>query len=490
MKQNRNLKIHSVGYNFIMNAVLKLSAFLFPLITFPYVSRVLGPEGNGKIAFAVSVVYYFTVVASLGIPTYGIRACAQYRNDKKALSRTVQELLIISSVLTVVSYLALFAAVLLIPRLRENWVLIAVCSSSLVLTTMGVEWFYQAIEQYDYITVRNLSFKLLSVVMMFLWVRRAEDFILYAGIQVLGTVGSNVLNLIRLREYITLRPVGNYHLGPHLKAAASFFLLTVAATVYTNLDTVMLGFISGDTEVGFYTAAVKMKNILVSAVTALGAVLLPRASFYIQQGKKAEFRQITDKAFRFTFLAALPLSAYCILQATEIITLLSDTEYLGAVPAMIAITPTILLIGLSQITGIQILVPLGLEKYTILSTAAGAVTDLVLNALLIPTYGALGAAIGTLVAEAVVLGVQVFFLRKSEYLRQDSRDLLKILVSTAVATGALALFAYAVPIGSVLMRLCCTAALFFGIYGSLLLVLKESLVSQYVHKFLKRLQHT
>lgn len=490
MKQNRNLKIHSVGYNFIMNAVLKLSAFLFPLITFPYVSRVLGPEGNGKIAFAVSVVYYFTVVASLGIPTYGIRACAQYRDDKKALSRTVQELLIISSVLTVVSYLALFAAVLLIPRLRENWVLIAVCSSSLVLTTMGVEWFYQAIEQYDYITIRNLSFKLLSVVMMFLWVRRAEDFILYAGIQVLGTVGSNVLNLIRLREYITLRPVGDYHFKPHLKAAASFFLLTVAATVYTNLDTVMLGFISGDTEVGFYTAAVKMKNILVSAVTALGAVLLPRASFYIQQGKKAEFQQITVKAFRFTFLAALPLSAYCILQATEIITFLSDTEYLGAVPAMIAITPTILLIGLSQITGIQILVPLGLEKYTIFSTAAGAVTDLALNALLIPTYGALGAAIGTLVAEAVVLGVQVFFLRKSEYIRQDPQDLLKILVSAAVSSGALVVFARFVPIGSVLMRLCCTAVLFFGTYGILLLVLKESLVSQYVHKFLKKLRHT
>ena len=152
MSGEKEIKIHSIKYNFIMNAILKMSSFLFPLITFPYISRILGPEGNGKVSFASSVVYYFTVVASLGIPTYGIRICTRYRDDKEKLSRTVHELLMINSVLTVLSYVVLVILTVCVPRLRGDWKLLLVSSVTLVLSSMGVEWFYQAIEQYAYIT--------------------------------------------------------------------------------------------------------------------------------------------------------------------------------------------------------------------------------------------------------------------------------------------------------------------------------------------------
>ena len=208
MKKENDIKIHSVKYNFLMNIILKMSSFVFPLITFPYISRVLGPE----VAFATSVVYYFSIFAALGIPTYGIRKCAQCRDNKEKLTKTVHELLILGSILTIIAYIVLVICVCFMPKLRNNANIIFITSLTLILSNVGVEWFYQAIEQYDYITIRNLLFKIISIVLMFLFVKRPEDYIVYAGIQVLGTVGSNILNLFRLRKYIPMKMGDNYDL--------------------------------------------------------------------------------------------------------------------------------------------------------------------------------------------------------------------------------------------------------------------------------------
>lgn len=474
---NQTPRIHSVKYNFLMNAILRMSSFLFPIITFPYVSRVLHADGTGRAAFATSVIYYFTIFASLGIPTYGIRACARCRDDKEKLSRTVHELLMIGTALTVIAYALMATLVFAVPRLRAETALLFVSSATLILTNVGVEWFYQAIEQYDYITYRNLAFKAISIALIFIFVRDAKDLVIYAGIQVLGTVGSNILNLIRLRRYILIRPLGHYHPVRHLRPSLTFFMLTVAATVYTNLDAVMLGFMATDTELGYYNAAVKMKNILVSVVSALGTVLLPRAAYYIQQKKMAEYKRIIDASFRAVTLIALPLMAYCMLRATDIICFLAGDEYRPAASAMVAITPTILLIGLSNITGIQILVPLSKEKYTTWSTVLGAGVDVVLNAMLIPRYGALGAAIGTLVAETSVLLAQLFFLRRSEYIRQPLAAFGRMVLAVGCACAAVAVCGRFVVLQSSFLNVLWSGALFFGVYGGLLLVTKEPLVA-------------
>ena len=286
------------------------------------------------------------------------------------------------------------------------------------------------------------------------------------------------LNLIKLRKYIPVKIDGKYNLKQHLKPSMMFFLMTIAATIYTNLDTVMLGFMENSIQVGYYNAAVKMKNILTSVVSALGAVLLPRVSYYIEKGMYEEYRKTLNKSIKVVLLISLPLMLYCMIEARDVLLFLSGKQYLPALSAMVVIMPTILLIGISNVTGIQILVPLGLEKYTIVSTVIGAIVDVILNSLLIPQYGAMGAAVGTLIAEVSVLIVQIYFLRKIKYVDIINKDWIKIILATMIALIGMRVIDKIVFIDIVLLRLFYTSAIFFGIYILALIVLKEEIVQE------------
>jgi O-antigen/teichoic acid export membrane protein len=314
---------HSLKLNFVMNAILTMSSFIFPLISYPYVSRILLPEGTGKVSFATSLIAYFIMFAQLGIPTYGVRACSRVRDDRQALTRTAQELLIINLIMTALSYTALFLALLFVPRLRAERTLYLLVSLSMIFNTIGMEWLYKALEQYTYITVRSIVFKIVALIAMFVLIHSREDYVIYGGITILASSASGICNFVHARRFISLRPVGGYRFRPHLKAVAVFFAMACASTVYTNLDTVMLGFMTSDETVGYYNAAVRIKSILVSIVTSLGAVLLPRASYYVERGEMDRFRQITRKALNFVFLAAVPMMIYFMVFARQGIFLLS-----------------------------------------------------------------------------------------------------------------------------------------------------------------------
>lgn len=479
MAQKKSLKL-----NFVMNAILTMSAFIFPLISFPYVSRILLPEGTGKVSFATSLIAYFTMFAQLGIPTYGVRACARVRDDRIALTRTAQELLIINLVMTAFSYGVLVLSLLFVPRLRAERTLYLLVSLSMLFNTLGMEWLYKALEQYTYITIRSIVFKLVALVAMFALIHSKEDYVIYGGITIFASSASGMMNFIHARKFISLRPVGGYHFKPHLSAVAVFFAMACASTVYTNLDTVMLGFMTSDETVGYYNAAVRIKSILVSIVTSLGAVLLPRASYYVEHGEMDRFRQITRKALNFVFLAAVPMMVYFILFARQGIYLLSGENYAGSVIPMQWIMPTLLFIGLSNVLGIQILVPLGRERAVLWSIVAGAAVDVVLNVLLIPSYGAAGAAAATSAAELVVLAVQFVVLG------QEAREAFaavfygKQLAALAVAIAASAW----VPVlgwGS-FPTLLLSSALFFSCYLGMLLILKETLLLELLEQLFKK----
>lgn len=479
MLQKKSLKL-----NFVMNAILTMSSFIFPLISFPYVSRILLPVGTGKVSFATSLITYFTMFAQLGIPTYGVRACAKVRDDKQALTRTAQELLIINLVMTALSYAALILALVFVPRLRQERALYLLVSLSMLFTTFGMEWLYKALEQYTYITIRSIVFKVVAIVAMFALIHSQEDYVIYGGITIFASSASGIFNFFHSRRFISLKPVGRYRFKPHLKAVAVFFAMACASTVYTNLDTVMLGFMTSDETVGYYNAAVRIKSILVSIVTSLGAVLLPRASYYVEHGEMDQFRKITRKALNFVFLAAVPMMLYFILFAREGIFLLSGENYVGSIIPMQWIMPTLLFIGLSNVLGIQILVPLGREKVVLWSIIAGAVTDVVLNVLLIPQFGASGAAAATSVAELVVLVVQFVVLGQEARTAFGAVSYWKLLVALVVAVG----LSFWVPIlgwGSFLTLLL-SAALFFGSYLAVLLVLKETLIQELLKQLLKK----
>lgn len=479
--QQKSLKL-----NFIMNAILTMSSFLFPLITFPYVSRILLPIGTGKVSFANSVVTYFVMISQLGIPTYGIRACAIVRNDEEKLKKTVYELFLINVVMSILAYIVFFVALIYVPRLRAERTLFLITGTLIFFNTIGVEWLYKALEQYTYITVRSIIFKFIALIAMFALVHDVDDYVIYGGISIFAASASNAFNFIRLRKIIGKKKVSQLNFKQHFKPVFTFFIISCATTIYTNLDNVMLGFMKDDVEVGYYNAATKIKNILVSIVTSLGTVLMPRASYYLQNGMEDEFYKLSKKAIKFVFLAATSMMIYFMLFAREGVLFLSGEAFEGAILPMMIVMPTLLFIGLTNIMGIQMLVPMGREDAVMISTFAGAIVDLILNAIAIPILGASGAAIGTLVAEFVVLIVQLIYLRKDVAFLYNGQSYLKLLI--ALIAAFIAGCAVKLLISGIFIKLVISAMLFFGVYALILYILKEEIVTENVNKVIQMIK--
>lgn len=482
-------KPQSIKYNFVMNTILTVSTVLLPLITFPYVARVLLVEANGKISFATSVINYFLMFSSLGVPVYGIRACARVRDDKTELSRTTHELFFINMVTTALSLIAFFVLLFTVPAFQSEKPLFLICGISLLFNTFGMNWLYSALEKYDYITIRSLIFKMISIVCIFTMLHSPDDYLIYAAITVLSTTGSFVFNFIHARKCIYFRFLGQYNIRRHLKPIFMFFATTVAINVYTNLDILMLGFISGNMEVGYYSAAVRIRSALATLVVSLGTVLLPRLSYYVQKQQLEKFFQLLSKSYQFLFFAAMPITIYFLLSARECVVLLSGTAYEGAVLPLQFLLPTILLTGLSNITGTQTLVTTGREPKHLVSIIWGAIVDFLLNLVLIPAYGSSGAALSTLIAELVVLGVQCCYI--VPILRQTLpvKTILQTICASIAAAGiTLVLFPH-LPQGAFLIVFT-SALLYFAVYGLLLLLCKESLLMELLtdiqHKLFKR----
>lgn len=480
------VKTKSVKMNMIMNAILTMSSFIFPLVTFPYVSRILLPVGTGKVSFATSVISYFSMFAQLGIPTYGVRACAKVRDDKEKLSRTVHEIMFINLFMCVIAYIALFVSMQLVPRFRQDKLLLMVVSSTILLNSIGVEWLYKSLEQYSYITVRSIAFKFIALVFMFLFIHEEKDYVIYGGISIFASSASGILNFINLRKYIYFRPMGGYDIKKHIKMVVVFFAMSVATTIYTHLDTVMLGFMKSDVETGYYSAAVKIKSILVGVVTAASGVLLPRVTYYIQNGNREDFIRIAKKTLNFVFITGAAFAVYFIIFAHEGIYFLSGSAYENSIVPMQVIMPTVLLIGLTNVMGIQMMVPLGKEKLVLYSEIAGAVINLIINAVLIPRLASTGAAIGTLVAEIVVWIVQYVSIRNMLKTAYRSIKYLRIVFGLMLASAA-SVWVKFIDIKDFL-KLIISGVLFFGIYFGILVITKEPLITELKNQALGKLK--
>ena len=488
----------SIKKNFVMNIILTLSSIIFPIISFPYVSRVLGPGGTGEVDFATSIIGYFALFSQLGIPTYGVRAVAHVRDNKEKLSRTVHELLTINLVMSLIVYAVLIPTLFIVPKFSAEKPLFLVLSLTILLNSIGMEYLYKGLEQYSYITIRSVIFKVIAFAAMFAFVHEKTDYVIYGGITILAASASNVLNLFNARKLITFKRLGGYNYRQHLKAVAIFFSMACATTIYLHLDTLMLGFMTTKVDVGYYGASVKIKNILVALVTSLGNVLLPRASYYVENHQMDEFKRITAKAMQFVFVAAVPLMIYFIIFSRQGILFLSGEKYIPAIPAMMIIMPTLFFIGITNILGIQILVPLGKEKYVLYSEIWGAVTDLILNLILIPKFKAAGAAIGTVTAEFVVLAVQLFYMNKLK--EQISVKKLfkrisygKILIACSLATIASIWVRYInIPLWEDkvllhnLMLIAVSAIPFFGVYGLSMIIMKDEMVTDIFNTVMKK----
>ena len=475
-------KIRSVKFNFLMNLILTGSNFLFPLITFPYVSRVLGPEGTGKVAFATSFITYFTMFASFGVATYGVRAIAQSRDDKTQLAKTTQEILCINLVMMLIAYILFAISLFISDRLWQEKELIVITSSLIFFTILGVEWFYKGIEQYQYITIRTIIFRCIALIVTFIFVHTESDYVIFCVITVFATIGSSIINLFKLRSYIPFGIYKNYNFSKHLKPMFLLFLTSFAIAVYTNTDTTMLGFIRNDTDVGFYNAAVRVKVILLGVVTSLGVVLLPRLSYYIEHNMLDEFNIALNKSVNFIMLIALPVAIFFILFAKETILVLAGENYVESILPLQIVMATVVLVGITNILGIQVLLPLKRDGALLISVLIAAVVDILLNLFFIPTLGATGAAISTTAAELVVLIVQCYFVRN--YLKilfskiQYVKIILAIITSSLISKIFDEYFDF-----SLLVTLVISGVIFFLIYFLILFLLKEKFLSDVIKKF-------
>ena len=313
---------NSLKKNFIFNSIYSVSAFIFPLITYPYISRVVQPSGVGAVSFATTFISYFNMFAQLGIPTYGIKQVAKVRDSQEELNRTVKEIFSINVITTVVAYVFLVISLLCIEKIRSDRVLIAIISTTILLNTVGMEWLYKGIEKYQYIATRSLIFKVFSVFGLFMLVHSPEDYLIYGFISIFASSASNILNFYNLNKYVSFKNVKARDYKRHLKPIMVFFAMTIATTIYTSIDTIMIKFMQSNLEVGYYDAAIKVKTVLVTFITSLGAVILPRSSYYVENDKMNDFNILINKRINFVLIMSLSLMIYFIIFENETIMVL------------------------------------------------------------------------------------------------------------------------------------------------------------------------
>ena len=373
------------------------------------------PEGIGTINFLQSIISYIVLLTSLGIPMYAVREVARHRDNMQERNKSTVEIVLLSLLLCFAGYVCVWIIGKFVPQVNSNLAIFYVLSLTVLFTALGVNWFYQAIEDFKFITVRGLIFRVLAAAALFIFVRDQDDLMVYSFVVVGSTVGNNIINFIHLRKYIHIGDIkwNELDIWQHLKPALYIFVFNLITSIYLNLNTVMLGFINGDEAVGYYSTGYKLSSIVLSAVTSMGVVLLPRCSNLVENGKSEEFRSVTRKSYLLVCALSLPVMAGLALLSNQIVEIFFGLEYSESAKVLAWTTPIILFIGISNVTGLQILYPQGKEKIVIWSTFAGAIFNIVLNIFMLPRYSYIGAAVSTFITEFVVLLIQIIFGRRN-----------------------------------------------------------------------------
>lgn len=401
----------SVKVNYILNLINTGTQMLFPLITFPYVCRVIEADGIGQINFFQSIISYISLFTCLGIPMYAIREIARDRSDVVQMNRTATEILLLHSMLTLVGYAIVAILCLTVPQIQVNIPLFLILSLTIFFTAIGCEWFYQGIEDFKYITIRGLIIKTVSVVLLFIFVKSKTDLLYYGCYTVFGVLGGNIFNFFRLRKYIHRENIifSELHIKRHIKPVLKVFSFSVVTSIYLQLNTVLLGFLKNALAVGYFAAATKVMQMLLKMSACLGSVMMPRASHLIAENKEAEFNRLIQKSYDFTLAIALPMTIGLIFCAPSLITALCGVKFEHSILPSQIIAPIILMVAISNIFGIQVLFPKGKINIVTLCCGIGAAADLILNLCLIPFFSYIGTSIAYLGAE-VASTVSMYFI--------------------------------------------------------------------------------
>lgn len=409
MKNNNS----SIAENAILNFIKTLTGIIFPIITFAYASRILGVDGVGRVTFSKNVTTYFVTVATFGVNYYGTREVAKMQDNPILLSKFCHEMLIINGIGCIVSYALLLVSLFCVPKFRDYKVLLLVNSVSIILTSIGMDWLYQGLEKFKFITVRTITFQLIAVAYMLLFVKTNGDTLAYTVALIVSSSGAFVLNFINSQKLISFKRTREaYNIKVHLKPMLWLFAFSVSVELYTVLDSTMLGFLKGDTSVGLYTVAVKTNKMTDTLVTSLGVALIPRLAYYLSHNAGEESKKLIENAYNFIFLFSVPLCFGIFTLSKEIIYLFSGAEFLPASITMRLLTPIIVIIPFNVLTNIQIFIPMGRERLVLFSSVIAAAVNLSVNSILIPPFAQNGAAVGTVIAEGTCAVLCFILARK------------------------------------------------------------------------------
>lgn len=469
-----DVQVKSIKHNFILNNIRLFLNLLIPMIVFPYVSRVLGPEGLGKVEFANSVVAYFVLFTSLGIPTYGIREIARTRDNKENYSTIVYELSSILTVTCIIGYVLYFGLIYFIPNFRSELYLFLVVAPSIFFTDFSYDWFFQGIENQSYITKRYIFVKIIQVTLIVLLVKESSQYVLYGGI-LIGINGcATIFNIIHLRKYLARIRVKSLNYKRHLKPIFAIFASAIAVSIYTNVDVTMVGLIVGDEAVGLYVTPNRIVRILIQCITVLGTVMIPRLENFLANNKQDEYYALLNKSLGYTLIFCVPIFFGVQIVAKDLILLFAGSKFESSILSLRLLSPILLFIPMAHFVGLQILYPHRMEyKYTIAVTVA-AVINIVFNYFAIQKWQQNGAIVGTCVAELVGLVIQVLFgrkfIKKTELVSWNTG---KIILAGLVMFGVLTGLNRIITISSITVNLLFDVGVGIVVYGGSLVVLRE-----------------
>lgn len=467
------MKEKSLAKNYVFNLLYQIIAIALPLVTTPYLSRVLGADGIGRYSFAQSIVSYFALAAALGSTLYGQRLIARTSADPEARSRSFWEILIFRLLGTVLA--ALIYCICILPASVDP-LLYAVAAIEILTVAFDITWFYQGMEDFRPIALCTAAGRLLAMAAVFLFVKNKEDLIVYVACYCVSILLGNLFSWHGVRQYLVPVSPRVFKLRRHLLPSVSLFASQFAIQVYTVLDKTMIGLITrSDFENGYYEQSQKLIKVLIALVTSLGAVMASRVAVLWREDKKTDVYRLIEGSFRFIFALGLPMAAGCMLILSRFVPVFYGEGFAPVIPIIRILCIMFPIIGCSNVVGIQLLVPTGREKYLTRSVIVGAGVNVVLNAVMIPLWAAFGAAIASVIAEGAVTATQLFAVRRELNLRAIAKSFLRYLLLTALMIVVGLPLSKIAPdgiLGVAVIALPCVLA-----YGALLLLLRDPVLS-------------
>ena len=465
--------------NYLYNLFYQILVIVMPLITTPYLSRVLGAEAIGIYSYTLSIATYFILFGTLGISLYGQREIAYVQEDDKKRSITFWEILFLKIITMTISIFIFWVTYGMHGQYKIYYRILVI---ELISQCIDISWFFQGIEEFKKTVIRNSIVKLIFAICIFMFVKSPNDLIKYIVIIAGANLFGNMSLWIYIPKYIQKVAIKDLHIFKHLKPTILLFIPQIAVQIYTVLDRTMLGIIIEDkSEVGFYEQAQKVVKLLLTLITSLGTVMVPRMASTFAKGDKEQLKKYMYSSFSFVFFLAFPIMAGLILISGEFVPIFFGQGYEKVAVLINVIVPITLFIGLSNIIGTQYLLPTKRQTEFSISVIVGAIVNFILNIIVIKKYASIGASITTVIAEFLVTAVQFYFVRKEIDIKTVLRLSKNNIIATVIMFGIVYITTKVLTlhgIYSIIIQI--TEGCI--IYGIILILLKDSFVNDVLNK--------